>query len=243
MLLGLLTPTAGRVTVLGADMPRGSPSRAAADEFHVALRRSAQAAHRAREPAPCSPISTACADPRERIDAVAADCDLGDLLARPYGSLSAGQRTRVSLAKAVLNEPEVLLLDEPTASLDPDIGDRMRTLPRALPAPHRLHDAAGLAPHGRGRADVRRRDHAARRACVVDQGSPQRADRALRPREHGRGVSRHRARPRRRAPSPAAPPRRPPRDSMRDGGALVPDTGVAASRAARARRCCAGTPT
>ena len=50
-----------------------------------------------------------------------------DLLKRPYGTLSAGQRTRVSLAKAVINEPEVLLLDEPTASLDPDIGDRMRT--------------------------------------------------------------------------------------------------------------------
>ena len=89
-------------------------------------------------------------------------CDLGDLLKRPYGSLSAGQRTRVSLAKAVLNEPEVLLLDEPTASLDPDIGDRMRTYLERLPAPHRLHDAARVAPHGRGRADVRRRDHAAR---------------------------------------------------------------------------------
>jgi phosphate transport system ATP-binding protein len=59
------------------------------------------------------------ADPRARIAALAAEFDLERLLDRVYGSLSAGQRTRVSLAKALLNEPEVMLLDEPTASLDP----------------------------------------------------------------------------------------------------------------------------
>ena len=52
---------------------------------------------------------------------------LGDLLNKITGELSSGQKNRVSLAKALINEPKVLLLDEPTASLDPEIGDFVRT--------------------------------------------------------------------------------------------------------------------
>jgi ABC-2 type transport system ATP-binding protein len=63
----------------------------------------------------------------ERIRILAADLDLTDLLDRPTGKLSAGQKTRVALAKALLNRPDVLLLDEPTASLDPDTADWVRT--------------------------------------------------------------------------------------------------------------------
>jgi ABC-2 type transport system ATP-binding protein len=67
------------------------------------------------------------ADINERIVSLAADLDLTDFLDRPTGKLSAGQKTRVSLAKALLNRPEVLLLDEPTASLDPDTADWVRS--------------------------------------------------------------------------------------------------------------------
>jgi ABC-2 type transport system ATP-binding protein len=63
---------------------------------------------------------------KARIAAMADDLRLSDLLDRPYGKLSAGQKTRVSLAKALLNRPELLLLDEPTASLDPDTADWVR---------------------------------------------------------------------------------------------------------------------
>ena len=52
---------------------------------------------------------------------------LSDLLNRITGELSSGQKNRVSLAKALVNEPKVLLLDEPTASLDPEVGDFVRT--------------------------------------------------------------------------------------------------------------------
>jgi ABC-2 type transport system ATP-binding protein len=62
----------------------------------------------------------------ERIDQLAGELELHELLDRPTGKLSAGQKTRVSLAKALINRPEVLLLDEPTASLDPDTADWVR---------------------------------------------------------------------------------------------------------------------
>ena len=89
----------------------------------------------------------------------------------PYGSLSAGQRTRVSLAKAVLNEPEVLLLDEPTASLDPDIGDRMRTYLERYQ--HRTGCTMLLASHHMGEVERMCDDVIMLRAgTVVDQGSP-----------------------------------------------------------------------
>jgi ABC-2 type transport system ATP-binding protein len=63
---------------------------------------------------------------REQIERLAADLDLGEFLDRANGKLSAGQKTRVALAKALINQPELLLLDEPTASLDPDTADWIR---------------------------------------------------------------------------------------------------------------------
>jgi ABC-2 type transport system ATP-binding protein len=63
---------------------------------------------------------------KERIAVLAHDLELGELLDRPTGKLSSGQKTRVSLAKALINAPQVLLLDEPTASLDPDTAEWVR---------------------------------------------------------------------------------------------------------------------
>ena len=58
--------------------------------------------------------------------------NLTEFKSRKTGELSSGQKNRVSLAKALINDPEILLLDEPTASLDPDVGDTLEALSKIL---------------------------------------------------------------------------------------------------------------
>ena len=67
-----------------------------------------------------------------RIEYLANKLRLNELLDKITGELSSGQKNRVSLAKALINDPTVLLLDEPTASLDPETGDFIRTFFRKL---------------------------------------------------------------------------------------------------------------
>ena len=64
---------------------------------------------------------------KEKIDNLIEKLNLIEFKSRKTGELSSGQKNRVSLAKALINDPEILLLDEPTASLDPDVGDYIRS--------------------------------------------------------------------------------------------------------------------
>ena len=66
-------------------------------------------------------------DTKNRIEQLVEELNLAPMLNKKTGELSSGQRNRVSLAKSIINNPEILLLDEPTASLDPDTGDFIRT--------------------------------------------------------------------------------------------------------------------
>ena len=66
-------------------------------------------------------------DTKNRIEQLVEELNLVPILNKKTGELSSGQRNRVSLAKSIINNPEILLLDEPTASLDPDTGDFIRT--------------------------------------------------------------------------------------------------------------------
>jgi len=64
---------------------------------------------------------------QDKISDLMKQLNLFEFKKRKTGELSSGQKNRVSLAKALINDPEILLLDEPTASLDPDVGDYIRT--------------------------------------------------------------------------------------------------------------------
>ncbi|ABC20931.1 ABC transporter ATP-binding protein [Rhodospirillum rubrum] len=125
MLLGLLLPTTGRVRVLGVDMVRDRHKALARMNFSSPY---VDLPHRltVRENLTVYAHLYGLSRPAARIAELARDLDVAGLLERPAGKLSAGQKTRVALAKALLNDPLVLILDEPTASLDPDTGDWVR---------------------------------------------------------------------------------------------------------------------
>jgi ABC-2 type transport system ATP-binding protein len=125
MLLGLLIPTSGTIHLLGHDM--------AHDRFRALARMNFSSPYVAlpgrlsvRENLVVYGHLYGVRGLRRRIAALVEELDLGAFLDRPAGQLSAGQKTRVALAKALINRPELLLLDEPTASLDPDTGDLVR---------------------------------------------------------------------------------------------------------------------
>ena len=125
MIMGLVLPTSGRVRVLGCSMPEQSADVLGRLNFEspyvdMPMRLTV------RQNLTIFGRLYAVANLRERIEQLAADLDLGDFLDRANGKLSAGQKTRVALAKALINQPELLLLDEPTASLDPDTADWVR---------------------------------------------------------------------------------------------------------------------
>ncbi len=126
MILGLILPTGGIIRVLGHDMAAERHlvlHRINFESPYVALPNRLTVRQNLRVFARLYGVAAA----RRRIDELAVDLDLADFLDREVGKLSAGQKTRVALAKALINAPEVVLLDEPTASLDPDTGDWIRT--------------------------------------------------------------------------------------------------------------------
>ncbi len=170
MLLGLLLPTSGRIEILGEDMlahrnrvlPRVNFSSPYVDLPHRLTVRENLVVY-----GHLYGVKRLAA----RIDDVATMLSIGELMNRAAGKLSAGQKTRVALAKALLNAPEILLLDEPTASLDPDSADWVRTMLRDF----QKQQGATILLASHNMTEVERLcDNVLimRKGAVIDQGSP-----------------------------------------------------------------------
>ena len=172
MIMGLVTPTSGDVSVLGARMPRHRHSVLHRMNFEspyvdMPMRLTV------RQNLTVFGRLYGVPDVAGRIGELARQFDLLDFIDRPTGKLSAGQKTRVSLAKALLNRPEVLLLDEPTASLDPDTADWVRAELEA----YRRQRGATILLASHNMAEVERlcdRVIMMKRGVIVDDESPER---------------------------------------------------------------------
>ncbi|MBV8401169.1 MAG: ABC transporter ATP-binding protein [Acetobacteraceae bacterium] len=171
MLLGLLIPTAGTIEVLGHDMEVDRFAALARMNFsspYISLPHRLSVAENLRVYGHLYDV------PRleHRIQELADELNLSDLLNQRAGELSAGQKTRVALAKSLINRPELLLLDEPTASLDPDTGDLVRSwLER-----YRSESGCTILLASHNMAEVKRLCSNVlmmKKGRIVDHGSPQ----------------------------------------------------------------------
>ncbi len=170
MLLGLLTPTSGSIRILGEDMLR--------HRFRVLGRMNFSSPytdipHRltVRENLTVYSRLYSIRDAGKRLQQLVEELDLERFYHRRFGELSAGERTRVTLAKALVNEPELLLLDEPTASLDPDTADYVRGYLEAYQA--RTGATIFLASHNMQEVERLCDDVIMLRAGkIVDHGNP-----------------------------------------------------------------------
>lgn len=125
MILGLITPTSGSITInhqlLTKDHHYLSKMNFASP--YVELPKKLKVIENLKVYAMMYEVTNA----KAKIEQLVEELNLAPILYKKTGELSSGQRNRVSLAKALINDPEILLLDEPTASLDPDTGDFIRT--------------------------------------------------------------------------------------------------------------------
>jgi ABC-2 type transport system ATP-binding protein len=170
MVMGLIEPTAGSIRAFGHDLQR--------ERYEVLGRMNFESPyvdlpHRltVRQNLRVFALLYDVADPNAKIEELADSLALREFLDRQTGKLSAGQKTRVAIAKALINDPQLLLLDEPTASLDPDTADWVRA---RLEAHRAMHNCAILlASHNMGEVErLCDRVLMLKEGAIVDDDSP-----------------------------------------------------------------------
>jgi len=170
MMLGLVLPSSGSIRIFGKNFARNRYRLLARMNFSSPY---VDLPHRltVRENLTVYARIYGVVGVRARIQQLAEDLDIVDFLKQPVGKLSAGQRTRVALAKALINNPELLLLDEPTASLDPDSADWVRSYLERWQA----QSGATILLASHNMSEVERlcgQVFMLRRGRLVDSGSP-----------------------------------------------------------------------
>ena len=127
MMLGLIKPTSGTVVINGQNIENNRTSLLEKMNFispYVELPKKLTVEENLKVYGRLYGVKNL----KDRIYNVMKKLNLTQFITRKTGELSSGQKNRVSLAKALINDPEILLLDEPTASLDPDVGDYIREI-------------------------------------------------------------------------------------------------------------------
>ncbi len=181
MVLGVLAPTSGQIVVDGVDLARDRSTALARTNFaavYAVLPGNLTVEQNLR----VFGLMYGVRDLRRRIDEVIELCELGGLRHAKCGLLSSGEQTRAGLAKAMLNTPRLLLLDEPTASLDPAIARDMRAMIRRA-----VHDTgAGVLWTSHNMVEV---EGVCDRIMILANGRIALAgDPRVLPREHGKAT-------------------------------------------------------
>jgi len=131
LLLGLITPTAGEIKILGMDLIKDREAILSQVNFsssYVSLPTSLTLWENLSVFAKLYGVQ----NPKDKIESLLALFEINRIKDSLTRNLSSGQQTRLSLAKALLNSPKIIFLDEPTASLDPDIADKTRALLKSI---------------------------------------------------------------------------------------------------------------